>query len=65
MELTAETLRRMSVEVIGLELSLAEAEEILPYVRSYLETASELERLPILSAHPDGMQYVEDLRVAP
>ncbi len=66
MDLTAETLYRMAVEVVGLELSMDDAEEILPYVRSYLETASELETLIATTfSDPRSMPYAEDLRVAP
>ena len=61
----AETLQRMAGELVGLPLSPEEAEAILPYVRSYVETAADLERLLETFDDPRHMVFADDVRLAP
>jgi hypothetical protein len=65
MDLTAETVLKMAKELVGIELSPDEAEAILPYVRSNLETARELEGLGLEGEDPREMDFIEDGRVVP
>ncbi len=60
-----ETLQRMAEELVGLPLSPEEAEAILPYVRSYVETAAELERLIETFDDPRNMVFADDVRLSP
>ncbi len=60
-----ETLQRMAEELVGVPLSPEEAEAILPYVRSYIETAADLERLLETFDDPRHMVFAEDARLGP
>lgn len=60
-----DTLLTMAAGLVGVDLSPDEAEAILPYVTSYLETAAELEALGFHGDDPRMMHYADDARLAP
>jgi hypothetical protein len=62
MELTLETLARMAGEVAGLELSDADLERVLPYVRAQLAAVARLEALGLAEGDPRTYTYAEDRR---
>jgi hypothetical protein len=66
--LTPEVIVALGRAVLGREMPLSLASELLPYLQGYQRTASDLQQLGMATGdvtNPEGQEFIEDARLGP